>query len=212
MTETMTRTLATDKVSDIIQVDTVRVTKVDMAKAEKVAKADRLGRLAGESADAVYQVRQVEGVGLVHLVDAYRAVGAPIVIALRDELVRSVRAFVEVAENGKKVASGQYVNQSRYGRGHRIVESWHDDETTEQCVARFLEDCQDTGSHVGITEFVRWIGGSESKPKDPAKALRAALRAFYKSGGTYEYVRQCALENWADMGGDPSQGWIPIGE
>jgi hypothetical protein len=212
MSDTAMRTLATDKVSDIIQVDTVRVTKVDMAKAEKVAKADRLGRLAGESADAVYQVRQVEGVGLVHLVDAYRAVGAPIVVAIRDGLAKGVRSFVKVAVNGETVESGRYVNESRFVRGHRIADHWQDGETTADCVARFLADCQDTGSHVGISEFVRWIGGSESKPTDPAKALRAALRAFYKSGGTYEYVTQCALENWDDMGGDTSRGWIPIGE
>ena len=200
MSETALRTLATDKVSDIIQVETVRVTKSDMAKAEKVAKTDRLGRLAGESADAVYQVRQVEGVGLVHLVDAYRAVGAPIVVALRDELVRSVRAFVEVAVDGEKVASGQYVNQSRYSRGHRIADSWHDDETTADCVSRFLADCQATGSHVGISEFVRWIGGSESKPKDPAKALAAALRAFYRAGGTLSDAQGIASGEWEGMG------------
>ena len=142
------------------------------------------------------------------LVDTYRSVGDPIVIAIRDGLVKGVRDFAKRATNGETTASGRYVNESHYTRGARIAEHWQDGETTAECVARFYSECEKRG----ITEFVRWIGGSESKPTDPAKALRAAVRAFYKSGGTHEYVRQCAWENWDDMGGDLSQGWIPLGE
>jgi hypothetical protein len=157
---------------------------------------------------AVSIVDERERDGLVALVEVYRSVGDPIVVAIRDELVRGVRDFAKSATNGETTDSGRYVNESHYTRGARIAEHWQDGETAAECVARFYSECEKRG----ITEFVRWIGGSESKPKDPAKALRAALRAFYKSGGTYEYVTQCALENWDDMGGDPSRGWIPIGE
>ena len=192
MTETMTRTLATDKVSDIIQVDTVRVTKVDMAKAEKVAKADRLGRLVAESAAAVAIVDERERSGLVALVDTYRSVGDPIVVAIRDGLVKGVRDFAKRATNGETTASGRYVNESHYTRGARIAEHWQDGETTDECVARFYSECEKRG----ITEFVRWIGGSESRPADPDKALRAALRAYYKSGGIRTDAEVIATEEW----------------
>ena len=138
MSDTAMRTLATDKVSDIIQVDTVRVTKVDMAKAEKVAKADRLGRLVAESTAVVAIVDERERSGLVALVDTYRSVGDPIVVAIRDGLVKGVRDFAKRATNGETTASGRYVNESHYTRGARIAEHWQDGETTDECVARFL--------------------------------------------------------------------------
>ena len=72
MTETTTRTLASDRQADIIQVETVRVTKTDIAKAERVAKADRLTRLVAESAAAVAIVDERERSGLVALVDTYQ--------------------------------------------------------------------------------------------------------------------------------------------
>ena len=196
MAETMTRTLATDKVADIIQVDTIRVTKSDMAKAEKVAKADRLGRLVAESAAAVAIVDERERSGLVALVDTYRSVGDPIVVAIRDGLVKGVRDFAKRATNGKTTASGRYVNESHYTRGARIAEHWQEGETTAECVARFYSECEKRG----ITEFVRWIGGSESKAADPARALRAAQRAFYRAGGTLSDAQGIASEEWEGMG------------
>lgn len=196
MTETLTRTLASDRQADIINVDSVRVTKTSLKDAERIAKSDRLARLVNESAAAVAIVDERERSGLVALVDTYRAVGDPIVVAIRDELVRGVRDFVKRATDGETTASGRYVNESHFTRGARIAEHWQDGETTEQCVTRFYSECE----RRGITEFVRWIGGGKaSRPKTPEENLCAALRAFYRSGGSVDSVKTIAALEWALM-------------
>jgi hypothetical protein len=177
-------TTKTTKISgDLINVDTIKVTRSDLRQMERDAKADRLERLMAEGACAFALLDSFGRESLVTLVDRYRSTGEPMAVAVRDKLVTSGRQWCERMAKGEKTASGRYVGESQWTRACRIVDNWPQGESTADVVARFTSESE----VVGITEFVRWIGGGASKPKVERSidaVLAAAVRSYIAKGGS----------------------------